>query len=114
MSKDDFRIDIEKSLDVLAKINITNVRGYRAPCFSITNKTLWAADILKEFGFVYSSSVYPTNMHPEYGISHLEQKLFRYKKGLIEIPMNTANILKSKIPCSGGAYLRLFVFPAFI
>ena len=34
--------------------------GFRAPCFSLTKKTVWAIDILSSIGFKYSSSTIPT------------------------------------------------------
>ena len=108
-----FAEDIEKSLNALAEIGFTNVRGYRAPSFSFTEKTLWAPDVLSKFGFQFSSSVYPTNVHPDYGLTRFGFEPFRYDNGLLEIPMNSAQFGRRLIPCSGGAYLRFFPFPLF-
>jgi hypothetical protein len=33
--------------------------GYRAPAFSITNRSRWAGRILADQGFRYSSSIFP-------------------------------------------------------
>ncbi len=50
MEPGEFRADLQRSLEVLAKITSQEVRGFRAPSFSITRKTLWALDILREHG----------------------------------------------------------------
>lgn len=113
LNRQTFAEDIEKSLDAFAKLGFHNIRGYRAPSFSFTNETLWAPDILRKFGFLFSSSVYPTNVHPDYGLTDFGYEVFRYDNGLLEIPMNSAKFGKRLIPCSGGAYLRFFPFPLF-
>lgn len=113
LNEQEFSDDIEKSLEVLAKIGIRSVRGYRAPSFSIIESTLFAIDILKKFGFQYSSSIYPTNLHPEYGLKDFGTEIFRYENGLIEIPLNKVNLFGTQIPCSGGAYLRFFPYSSF-
>src|SRR5215469_6939168 len=41
--------------------------AYRAPSYSITNKSLWALDVLVECGFTHDSSIYPIS-HDRYGI----------------------------------------------
>src|SRR5262249_15917787 len=37
----------------------TPVRGFRAPSWSITERALWAFDVVREVGFRYDSSVFP-------------------------------------------------------
>ena len=112
-SEKEFERDIEMSLDTLAKIGFSNIEGYRAPAFSITKDTLWAIDILKKFGIQYSSSIYPTNLHKEYGISDINREIFKHDNGIIEIPMNSARIANQLIPCSGGAYFRFYPYRLF-
>ena len=43
------------------------VRGYRAPSYSITPRSLWALDVLIEEGYRYDSSIFPIR-HDRYGI----------------------------------------------
>src|SRR5690606_13806788 len=50
LTPDQFRDDVERSKMVLEDIAGRPVRGYRAPCFSITN---WALPILRDVGFTY-------------------------------------------------------------
>ena len=109
-SPDEFKNDIDKTLSALKKINNFNISGYRAPVFSIIKETLWALDILKDFGIKYDSSIYPDNVHPEYGIDGVQQKIFLFNNGLIEVPMNTVKYFGINIPCSGGGYFRLLPY----
>lgn len=84
------------------------VRGFRAPDFSITKDNLWTFDLLKEAGYEYDSSVYPTSLHDVYGIDDFPRGPFRFPNGLIEIPMSTAVLGGKNIPFGGGGYLRLY------
>src|SRR5512144_276683 len=43
------------------------VLGYRAASYSITQRSLWALDVLTELGFAYDSSIFPIR-HDRYGI----------------------------------------------
>jgi polysaccharide deacetylase family protein (PEP-CTERM system associated) len=81
------------------------VSGFRAPVFSLTNKSLWAVDVLQELGFAYSSSVLPAH-HPLYGLPGAPDTPFRWANGLIEIPVSVARIGPWTLPYLGGIYLR--------
>jgi len=67
MSPDEFREDIRKSRKILEDIVGEEVIGYRAPSYSITNKSQWAFEILAEEGFKYDSSIFPIH-HDLYGM----------------------------------------------
>ena len=62
-----FREDVRRGRRVLEDILQAPVLGYRAPSFSITERTPWAHRVLAEEGYVYSSSVFPVR-HDRYGI----------------------------------------------
>jgi polysaccharide deacetylase family protein (PEP-CTERM system associated) len=66
-SEDEFRQDIRKAKAILEDITGSEVVGYRAPSYSITNKSRWAFDVLVEEGFKYDSSIFPIH-HDFYGI----------------------------------------------
>jgi len=61
MSEKELYHDIKQSKDILEDIGGVALKGYRAPSFSINDSNTWAYDILKDLGFVYSSSTYPIN-----------------------------------------------------
>jgi polysaccharide deacetylase family protein (PEP-CTERM system associated) len=110
MQPSEFRADLQRSLEVLAKTASQEVQGFRAPSFSVTRKTLWAATILKECGIRYDSSVFPVRFHPEYGIPGSELGPHELVEGLIELPMSVADVLGWKVPCCGGGYFRLYPY----
>ena len=68
-SQEEFREDIRKSKQILEDLTGERVIGYRAPTYSITEKTLWALYILREEGYLYDSSVFPIK-HDYYGMPH--------------------------------------------
>jgi polysaccharide deacetylase family protein (PEP-CTERM system associated) len=113
MTPDDFRKDIELSINAIKNACGIIPRGYRAANFSIVKETMWAIDILKEFDFQYDSSIQPIKIHPGYGIGDIEMRPFKFESGIIEIPLSCAEVLKMRIPCSGGAYFRFYPYIIF-
>jgi len=111
MQPNEFERDLDRSLNVLYKITTTQIKGYRAPSFSITEKTLWAFKILKKYHIKYDSSIYPTR-HPDYGIPHFKQKI-QIIDEIIEFPMTSCSLLGMPLPVSGGGYFRLFPYPLY-
>jgi polysaccharide deacetylase family protein (PEP-CTERM system associated) len=109
LTPDEFRTDTQKVKTTLEHIINAPVSGYRAPSYSITNKSLWALDILKELGFTYDSSIFPI-YHDTYGIPNAPRFTYRHVNGLLEHPISTALVFGRKIPVSGGGYFRLFPY----
>ncbi|MBT3980704.1 MAG: DUF3473 domain-containing protein [Bacteriovoracaceae bacterium] len=116
MEQQTFKNDLRKSVDVINnQLKFSKVGGYRAPSFSITEKTWWALDCLKELGLKYDSSIYPVS-HPDYGVRDFGRDI-KNIEGIVEVPMNYAEILGLRIPISGGGYFRLmpyFIFKLFL
>ena len=110
MRPEEFRADLQRSLVALARTATQEVRGFRAPSFSLTKRTLWAVDILRESGIQYDSSVFPVAFHPDYGIADADLRPHRLAEGLTELPMGVAEVFGWRIPCSGGGYFRLYPY----
>jgi len=105
-----FREDTLKAKTILESICNRKITAYRAPSYSITKKSLWALDILKEMGFTTDSSIFPI-MHDIYGIPDAPR--FRYtlpQQKMEEFPISTAIFFGQKIPVAGGGYFRLFPY----
>jgi len=66
-TRDEFREDVRRSKTILEDLTGKEVYGYRAPTYSITERTLWALSVLKEEGYRYDSSVFPIR-HDYYGM----------------------------------------------
>lgn len=107
---DQFREDTKRAKDILENILGERVNGYRAPSYSITNKSLWALEILEELGFVYDSSIFPV-YHDNYGIPDAPRFEYNLENSTLkEYPISTALMLGRKVPISGGGYFRLFPY----
>jgi polysaccharide deacetylase family protein (PEP-CTERM system associated) len=99
-----FRDDVERNLEALLAAGASDVRGYRAPCFSLTKQTAWAYAILAELGFTYSSSVLPAQ-NPLYGWPGFGRRP-RYLDGILELPITLMPWAHAAVPMGGGLYLR--------
>ena len=93
----------------------TQVLGYRAPSFSVSDRLI---DVLQETGYRYDSSYSPFKLNSRYGTIHrsLEKtagSLFVFNNGLVEVPISIWQRGKLSIPIGGGAYFRLLPFPVF-
>ena len=109
LSPEEFYADTLRAKRVLEDIIGEPVLGYRAPSYSITSKSLWALDILKDLGFLYDSSIFPI-YHDTYGMPNAPRFLYRHSNGLNEYPISTALLMGQKVPVSGGGYFRLFPY----
>jgi polysaccharide deacetylase family protein (PEP-CTERM system associated) len=108
-----FREDTLRAIAVIEDAGGGTPRLYRAPSYSITNRCLWALEILAECGFVYDSSIVPI-MHDRYGIpgfSRHPQIIETPSGSLLEVPVATVELSNGRIvPVGGGAYLRLLPY----
>lgn len=109
-SPQEFRDDTRRAKETIEDVIGEAVHGYRAPVFSLTRRTLWAVDILKELGFAYSSSVLPA-ANPLHGIPGAPHAPFRWANGLLEIPAPVGKMGPFLMPYLGGFYFRYFPLP---
>jgi polysaccharide deacetylase family protein (PEP-CTERM system associated) len=105
----DFYQDICRAKRLLEEITGVEVRGYRAPSFSIGESSFWAFDCIAEAGYRYSSSVYPIH-HDHYGMPDAPRFPYRPIPELLEIPVSTARVLTVNLPAGGGGYFRLLPY----
>ncbi len=104
-----FFADIDSAKKLLEDLSGKEIKGYRAPSFSIGEGNLWAFDCLERAGYRYSSSVYPIK-HDHYGMPDSPRFAHQIRDGLIEVPVTTARILDRNWPSSGGGYFRLMPY----
>lgn len=110
-----FREDIRKTKAILEDLTGQHVCGYRAPSFSITNKSSWALSILCEEGYGYDTSIVPI-IHDRYGMPEAPSVVHQLKteSGIIwEIPPSTVSICGMRVPIGGGGYFRIFPYWMF-
>jgi polysaccharide deacetylase family protein (PEP-CTERM system associated) len=94
--------------------------GFRAPTFSLDQRTAWAVDVLADAGYRYDSSIFPLKT-PLYGVAGAPDAPYRLSSNdvsrpdpagrLVEFPMNVGRIAGLRLPISGGTYLRLLPMP---
>src|SRR5438067_5113096 len=106
---DEFFADIRRAKSVLEDLAGCEVKGYRAPSFSIGNTNGWAFDCIAKAGYRYSSSIYPIR-HDHYGVPDAPRFAYRTPAGVLEIPVTTARVLNANIPAGGGGYFRLLPY----
>ena len=105
-----FFADILLAKTILQDIADVEVRGYRAPSFSIDRANEWAYDCIAEAGYRYSSSVYPIT-HDHYGIPDAPRFPHRERSNVLEVPITTVRFLARNFPAGGGGYFRLMPYP---
>jgi len=108
-----FQDETRESKKLLEDICQQEVIGYRAATYSITEKSLWALDILVEEGFKYDSSIFPMR-HDRYGIpdaNPLPHKLATPSGAtIIEFPITVLRKKHLTLPVAGGGYFRLLPY----
>jgi len=107
----EFEEDLKKSLDILKKIGIKqDVLGFRAPSFTIVEKTMWALEILEKYNLKYDSSIFPIGFHPTYGVPSALLSPYKVSSKLQEFPMSCVRFFGVNFRCCGGAYFRFFPY----
>jgi polysaccharide deacetylase family protein (PEP-CTERM system associated) len=109
LNENEFSEDVRSAKAILEDVGGVNVKGYRAPSFSIGEGNLWALDVLLATGHEYSSSIYPVK-HDHYGSPDAPRFAHAVRDGLIEIPPTTLRLFSRNLPSSGGGYFRLLPY----
>jgi len=114
LTPEEFREDTRKAKSVIEDAIGEPIHGYRAPSFSIVQRSFWALEILAELGFRYDSSVFPIH-HDLYGVPGFSRVpcVHTCANGarILEFPLSTFRMGSLNFPVGGGGYLR--IFPSF-
>lgn len=91
--------------------------GFRAPSFSLSNKTRWSLKVLENSGYQYDSSLFPVKT-PLYGVWNAPTKPYKpshenitindESARLWEFPLLVYKLKGIRVPVAGGFYLRFF------
>jgi polysaccharide deacetylase family protein (PEP-CTERM system associated) len=86
------------------------VWGFRAPSWSVTERSVWAFDALAAAGFRYDSSVFPAANYL-YGVDGAPRAPYRVPTrpagAVIEVPPPVVAFAGRRLGVGGGFYLRL-------
>ena len=114
MSPAAFAADVERSRKLIEDQSGQAVRGYRAPCFSITD---WAVDVLQEAGYAYDSSMVPALAHDRYGRLEgvdVRMPIMQLREGFHEVCVSCLQIGGRGVPWGGGGYFRLVPYALWL
>ena len=106
-----FAEDLARARGVIEQCSGQAVSGYRAPSFSIDQRTPWAFEVLAEQGYTYSSSVAPI-AHDHYGWRAAPRFAFRplANSDLLEVPVTTAEFAGRRLAAGGGGFFRVLPY----
>jgi polysaccharide deacetylase family protein (PEP-CTERM system associated) len=112
LSPTEFYDDALTTRKLLEDISGHPVRGFRAPAFSVTERTPWFFDKLMEAGYRYDSSVFPAP-HQTGGLpsDRFAPHGINTSAGmLLEFPITVVRVCGNPMCFFGGGYLRLFPY----
>jgi polysaccharide deacetylase family protein (PEP-CTERM system associated) len=114
LSPEEFREDLRRARGAIGDATGVTVRGFRAPSFSIVERSLWALDVLAEEGYHYDASIFPVR-HDVYGIPHAPRQIHiisRQSGTIVELPGSTGRIGGDLRVPIGGGYFRFLPYAA--
>ena len=110
LSRVEFKQDLIQAKGILENLSGVEIKGYRAPSYSIGKDNIWALEVLAETGHQYSSSIYPIQ-HDHYGYPDAPRFAFKdTNTGLIEIPISTMKFMNRLFPAGGGGFFRFYPY----
>jgi len=119
LDSENFQEKFSKELDDFAKLTNNKSKGFRAPTFSLNEKSSWAIDTLEEHGYVYDSSIVPAKTSL-YGNPNAPRNPYKItsdyldsdnpKGKITEFPLMVTKFLGKTVPVGGGFYLRTLPF----
>jgi polysaccharide deacetylase family protein (PEP-CTERM system associated) len=102
-----FSIELNNSMAALSSCGISRVTGFRAPEWSINDKSLWALEVLADKGFLFDSSMAPMRVvgNPDYPQApHWRPTGTR---AIAEFPPAVTRRMGQRVPFGGGWGLRM-------
>jgi polysaccharide deacetylase family protein (PEP-CTERM system associated) len=116
LDSSNFRLEFKEELEKFEKLTFGKSLGFRAPTFSLNEKSSWAINELVNNGYKYDSSIIPTKTSM-YGIPSAEKFPYKITESsldkndpngtLVEFPLMVTRFLGKTIPAAGGFYLRV-------
>ena len=102
-----FAADLDQSLAALAACGIPAIRGFRAPEWSINDRSLWALEILVRKGFQFDSSMAPMRIIGNPAYPDAPHTRTTPAGALMEYPPSVMTRLGQRMPMGGGWGLRM-------
>ena len=112
-TREEFSLDLHRSLQTIKNLTGKDLRYYRAPGFSIKRENKWAFEVLIEHGIEVDCSIFPTRRaHGGFAsYSHPRPTIIETDAGTIkECPISVGRLFGHDFVFSGGGYFRLFPY----
>ena len=110
-----FSNNFNYELKEFQKLTNNKSKGFRAPTFSLNEKSSFVIEMLEKYNYIYDSSIMPAKTSM-YGNPNADKKPYKItsknlennsKNGkLWEFPLMVTKLLGKQIPAAGGFYLR--------
>ena len=114
LTPDEFRSDILRTIELLREQGGTDLRGHRAPSFSITPQIKWAWDAILDCGLAYDASLspryFPVNGAPWSQPNPGPQKCSISSGEVIHLFPQAYLPVLDHVPFAGGGYFRLYPY----
>lgn len=109
VSVEHFKKETAKAKQILSEMFGIDIKGFRAPCFSLDKERL---EVLRELGFTYDSShlgYSKANHTVDLDLSNFKEfrKGIFHDRGFYEFGLSKQKIFGQPYPVSGGGYVRL-------
>jgi len=110
-----FSNKFDDELKEFKKLTNDKSKGFRAPTFSLNEKSSFIIKMLEKYNYIYDSSIMPAKTSM-YGNPNAEKKPYKITSEnlennsengkLWEFPLMVTKLLGKQIPAAGGFYLR--------
>ena len=107
LTPDDFSEDLDLSLAALASAGVRTVRGFRAPEWSINDRSIWALDVLVQRGLRFDSSMAPLRIVGNPTYPQVPHRRATAAGELMEFPPFVERRFGQNLPLGGGWGLRM-------
>jgi polysaccharide deacetylase family protein (PEP-CTERM system associated) len=111
LSKSDFRQVLRKGIECIERLVDKRPIGFRAPQWSINDRSIWALEILAEEGFVYDSSMAPLRIIGNESYPRNPWQVSTASGHLWELPPLTFKTPFGHYPAGGSWGLRCLPYP---
>lgn len=107
LTPETFATDLTASRTALADAGVSHIRGFRAPEWSINQRSLWALDVLARSGFSFDSSMAPMRIVGDPTYPQAPHRRATPAGDLLEFPPLVARRFGQNMPLGLGWGLRM-------
>jgi polysaccharide deacetylase family protein (PEP-CTERM system associated) len=107
LTPDEFADDLDRSVRALQAAGAGPIAGFRAPEWSINDRSLWALDVLAARGFRYDSSMAPLKIIGNPSYPQTPHARYTSSGALMEFPPLVDRWLGQQVPLGGSWGLRM-------